>query len=118
MKQIQTGLVKVLSLRRAGRALLVLALLLLMASVALRLAQDVALAQSGGYDLSWFTVDGGGATFSQGGGYSLGGTAGQPDAGELAGGSYTLNGGFWYGGAAAAGEGEIYLPIIMRNYRP
>ena len=115
MKQIQTSLGKVWSLRQAGRALFVLAVLLLMASVALRQAQDVALAQSGGYDLSWWTVDGGGATFSGGGGYSLGGTAGQADAGALAGGSYTLSGGFWYG-EAAAGEGEIYLPIIMRNY--
>ncbi len=30
----------------------------------------------GGYDLTWNTVDGGGATFSSGGGYTLGGTAG------------------------------------------
>ena len=48
---------------------------------ALLLLASVALAQSGGsYDLSWWTVDGGGATFNTGGGYSLGGTAGQPDA--------------------------------------
>jgi LPXTG-site transpeptidase (sortase) family protein len=55
----------------------------------------IVLAQSGGYDLSWWTVDGGGATFSTGGSYRLGGTIGQPDAGELSGGSYTLYGGFW-----------------------
>jgi LPXTG-site transpeptidase (sortase) family protein len=55
----------------------------------------IVLAQSGGYDLSWWTVDGGGATFSTGGAYSLGGTIGQPDAGELSGGDYTLYGGFW-----------------------
>jgi hypothetical protein len=47
------------------------------------------------FDLSWFTVDGGGATFSSGGGYTLGGTIGQPDAGQLAGGVYALSGGFW-----------------------
>ena len=47
----------------------------------------VAWAQSGGgYDLTWNTVDGGGYTFSTGGGYSLGGTVGQPDAGLLTGG--------------------------------
>jgi len=46
------------------------------------------------YDLSWFTVDGGGGT-SSGGTYSLSGTIGQPDAGALAGGSYSLTGGFW-----------------------
>ncbi len=58
-------------------------------------------AQSGGgYDLTWNTVDGGGATFSSGGVYSLGGTAGQPDAGNHAGGVYSQSGGFWYAPAA------------------
>jgi hypothetical protein len=52
--------------------------------------------QSGGpYDLTWGTVDGGGATFSSGGIYRVGGTIGQPDAGTLTGGSDTLDGGFW-----------------------
>jgi len=87
---------------------LLVALLLLLASVAL--------AQSGGgYDLTWSTVDDGGYTFSEGGGYSLGGTVGQPDAGVLSGGGYTLAGGFW-GGAAA--RYSIYLPLILRNYSP
>jgi len=49
------------------------------------------------YELSWWTVDGGGAMFSMGGTYSLGGTIGQPDAGALSGGSYALLGGFWGG---------------------
>jgi hypothetical protein len=66
-----------------------------------------------GYDLSWWTVDGGGATDSGDGGYTLGGTAGQPDAGVLAGGGYTLAGGFW-GGTAV--EYHIYLPLVLRNY--
>jgi hypothetical protein len=44
------------------------------------LLASVVFAQSGGgYDLSWSTVDGGGATSSAGGPYVLGGTAGQPD---------------------------------------
>ena len=47
------------------------------------------------YDLSWFTIDGGGAAASSGGVYTLGGTIGQPDAGRLSGGIYTLDGGFW-----------------------
>jgi uncharacterized repeat protein (TIGR01451 family) len=48
------------------------------------------------YDLSWFTVDGGGATFSTGGSYSLGGTIGQPDASNaITGGTFSLVGGFW-----------------------
>ncbi len=84
---------------------LVIALLLLPASVAL--------AQSGGgYDLTWNTVDGGGYTWSTGGGYALGGTAGQPDAGALSGGGYTLLGGFWCGAAA---QYRIYLPLVLRN---
>lgn len=55
---------------------------------------------AGDYTLSWWTVDGGGATFSSGGSYGLGSTAGQPDAGLLTGGDYTLGGGFWYGAVA------------------
>jgi hypothetical protein len=79
---------------------------------ALSLWVSVASAQ-GGYDLSWWTVDGGGTTFSTGGGYSLGGTIGQPDAGVLMNGdSYTLIGGFWAGGATVRG---IYLPIVLKG---
>jgi len=48
------------------------------------------------YDLSWYTIDGGGVMFSTGGEYELSGTIGQPDAGVLANGEYTLQGGFWY----------------------
>jgi hypothetical protein len=89
------------------------AILVLLALTALLLA-SVARAQSGGgYDLTWSTVDGGGATWSEGGGYALGGTVGQPDAGVLSGGGYTLAGGFWGGAAARYG---VYLPLVLRNY--
>ena len=73
----------------------------------LSLAQD-------GYDLSWWTVDGGGFTYSSGGGYELGGTIGQPDAGMLAGGGYTLGGGFWRGGGVVLTRYCVYLPLIVR----
>lgn len=80
----------------------------------LSLLASAALAQSGGgYDLTWNTVDGGGYTWSTGGGYVLGGTVGQPDAGALAGGGYTLTGGFWPG---AAGQYRVYLPLVLRNF--
>jgi len=69
-------------------------------------------AQSGGYDLTWHTVDGGGATFSTSGDYQLGSTVGQPDAGVLSSGGYTLVGGFW-GGAAV--RYRIYLPLVLRQ---
>ncbi len=56
----------------------------------------IANAQSGGgYVVKKSTIDGGGVTFHTGGSYRLGGTVGQPDAGEYAGGSYRLSGGFW-----------------------
>jgi len=94
---------------QAGQALLALLALLLLTSTAG--------AQSGGpYDLSWSTVDGGGAipSLSAGGDYVLGGTVGQPDAGLLVGGPYTLGGGFWFG--ALGGEYRFYLPLVMRGY--
>jgi hypothetical protein len=70
------------------------------------------LAQSEGYDLSWWSVDNGGATLSSGGSYNLSGTAGQPDAGTLSGGAYILTGGFW-GGLAL--EYTIALPLVLRS---
>jgi hypothetical protein len=92
---------------RGFKILLLLAVLLL---------AGVALA-AGDYDLSWHTVDGGGGlTFSSGGGYTLGGTAGQPDAGLLAGGGYTLGGGFWGGGALAEQAFSVYLPLVVRSW--
>lgn len=65
---------------------------------------------NGGYSLSWYTVDGGGATFLTGGSYSLGSTAGQPDAAASSGGSYSLNGGFWSGVAITQTPSPTYTP--------
>lgn len=90
--------------RKAAIALLALLCGLVLARAVL--AQD-------GYDLSWWTVDGGGA-LSGGEGYTLTGAIGQPDAGLLAGGGYTLSGGFWAGLLARY---ESYLPLIMRYLR-
>src|SRR5262245_53076464 len=50
--------------------------------------------QAQSYNLSWFTIDGGGGA-STGGAYAISGTIGQPDAGKATGGNYTLEGGFW-----------------------
>ena len=69
-------------------------------------------AQAGDYDLSWWTVDGGGTASNGGSGYSLGGTVGQPDAAVWSGSDYTLAGGFW-GGAVV--EYHIYLPLVLRG---
>jgi hypothetical protein len=54
--------------------------------------REVAAAQS--FAIDWHTIDGGGGT-SAGGGYSLSGTIGQPDAGTMSGGGFSLAGGFW-----------------------
>jgi hypothetical protein len=89
-------------------------MLLVLAGLALRGLPAGAQQPEQVYTLDWWTVDGGGATFSTGGGYSLGGTAGQPDAGVLTGGGYTLGGGFWKGGLPT-GAYRIYLPLVMRN---
>jgi hypothetical protein len=68
------------------------------------------------FDLSWHTFDGGGGMFSTGGSFSLGGTIGQPDAGVMTGGTFTLTGGFWAGAIAgtscigdANGDGQVNL---------
>lgn len=87
--------------------LLALGILLLLTSAA---------QAQGGYDLSWWTVDGGGGASSTGAGYALGATIGQPDAGVLSGGGYTLGGGFWGGGEMPQPPGyPVYLPLIVRG---
>src|SRR3990172_8848829 len=50
------------------------------------------------FDLSWYTIDGGGVMRSTGGDFELSGTIGQPDAGRMASadGVFELTGGFWF----------------------
>lgn len=81
----------------------------LLLSVPLTVAQT-----SGGYDLSWWTVDGAAGTL-HGGNYTLQSTAGQPDAGLLEGSGYLLAGGFWAGVQTAEGPHFIYLPVLLRE---
>ena len=62
------------------------------------------------YTLDWWTVDGGGGTWSDTGGqYVLDGTSGQPDAHVWSDSSYTLTGGFWGGEARY----HTYLPFVL-----
>jgi len=68
------------------------------------------------YSINWFTFDSGGGT-SAGGTYVLSGTAGQPDAGKLTGGSYTLVGGFWGGIGAAQTPAAPQLRIAINSQR-
>jgi len=54
------------------------------------------------FTLNWWTIDGGGVMRSTGGDFELSGTIGQPDAGSMSGGHFTLTGGFWF--AIAPGD--------------
>ena len=76
------------------------------------------------FDLSWFTVDGGGDMFTTGGGnFELSGTIGQPDAGPasgpMIGGGFELVGGFWAGVSRALpgdfdGDGDVDLADFVQ----
>jgi len=55
--------------------------------------------QGAAYTIRWETIDGGGGTSTSADGrFSVGGTAGQPDAGAMADntGRFAVGGGFWY----------------------
>jgi len=64
------------------------------------------------YAIDWFTIDGGGGT-STGGVYSVSGTIGQPDAGAMSGGNYSIEGGFWGLIAAEQTPGAPLLRIQL-----
>ena len=101
--------IHLLSLAKARQALLAPVVPLLCI-----LAISAALAHGAGYTLDWWTVDGGGGAVS-GDGYTLVGTAGQPDAAApLAGGGYLLSGGVWGGAAGDTGPSRVYLPVVLR----
>jgi len=71
-----------------------------------------AMAQS--YSIDWSTIDGGGGT-STGGVFTVSGTLGQPDAGRMSGGQFTVEGGFWGIMAAIQTEGAPTLSIELTN---
>lgn len=64
------------------------------------------------YSIDWYTIDAGGGT-STGGVYSVTGTIGQPDAGRMTGGNYTLEGGFWGIVAAVQMDGSPLLSVLV-----
>lgn len=71
---------------------------------------SLALAQGGSFTLDWWTVDGGGGT-SRDGRFTLQSTIGQPDAGQMNSGTYTLLSGYW----DVSGPNEVYLPVVLRK---
>src|SRR5437660_6145162 len=64
------------------------------------------------FSIDWFTIDGGGGT-STGGVYSVSGTIGQPDAGHMSGGNFTIDGGFWGIIAVVQTPGAPLLRIFL-----
>lgn len=69
-------------------------------------------AQTPAFTLDWFTIDGGGGV-SAGGGFTVQGTIGQPDAGgPMAGGVYAVTGGFWVLPVAVVTAGAPQLAIV------
>jgi hypothetical protein len=96
-------------------------LLLFVLCLALALgSRQPAAAQSGsgastvlstGYDLTWYTLGGGGDT-STGSGFIFAGTIGQSDAGTaMNSNGFTLAGGFWIG---VASQYHVYLPLVIK----
>ncbi len=76
--------------------------------VAVLMTALAACAQS--YSVDWYSIDGGGGT-STGGVYSVAGTIGQPDAGHMSGGNYSLDSGFWGIIAAVQTPGAPFLSV-------
>ena len=64
------------------------------------------------YSIDWFTIDGGGGT-STGGVYAVSGTIGQPDAGRMSGGNFSIDGGFWGIIAAVQTPGSPLLRVVL-----
>ncbi|MBW6474992.1 MAG: hypothetical protein K0B14_17835 [Anaerolineaceae bacterium] len=95
---------------RTWRCILIGSSILLLLIVVPVLAQT-----GGGFDLSWSNISGGGGS-SIGGTYVLDGVVGQPDAGVLSGGDYSLGGGFWGGGEIniEPEDHNIFLPLVVR----
>jgi hypothetical protein len=89
------------------------------AAASLAAAASASFAHAGPLNITWFSVDGGGrTTAATGGTYTLAGTIGQSDAGELSGGSLSCLGGFW--GAAGSAcyancDGSTLAPILNVN---
>ncbi len=64
------------------------------------------------YEITWYSVDGGGAMDLTGGTYTLNGTIGQPDAGTQSMVTYEMSGGFWTD--CVDGLIKQFLPLITR----
>ena len=66
--------------------------------------------QAQSFSIPWFTFDGGGGP-SSGGSFSLNGTIGQPDAGTMSSGNYSLAGGFWGASQTPPPVGSVIIKV-------
>ena len=103
MKRTQISLAKVSNFRQAGKIILALAALLLLASVALASSTP---------SVDWWVIDGGGG-HAEAGNYTLDGTVGQSVVGGGSNAPYELYSGLW---CMAWAEYKIYLPVVLRNF--
>lgn len=87
-------------------------LIITLALLVLLVSSMLVLAQAGEFSLPWYTIDGGAAS-SQGGSFELSGLIGQPDAGALYGGEFTLVGGLG-GSVPPSANQQLYLPLVRR----
>lgn len=85
-------------------------------AVLVAIAAALATPAAAQYTVGWYTIDGGGASPSAGGAYSVRGTVAQADPGVLIGGTYSLNGGFWRGGAQFVGVGDPPMDGLPRRF--
>ena len=63
------------------------------------------------FTIDSFTIDGGGT--STGGAFALSGTIGQPDAGTMSGGNYSLAGGFWGVSPTPPPVGSVIIKVCV-----
>jgi hypothetical protein len=71
-----------------------------------------AIAQGTGYEITWWSVDSGGAVAKTGNGYSLSGSIGQADAGQpINGDSYSIQGGFW----TTPEQNLLFVPYVRNK---
>jgi hypothetical protein len=73
---------------------------------------SASVAQAQSYSIPWYKIAGGGGT-STNGNFSVTGTIGQPDAGSMSGGAYSLTGGFWAIIATVQTPGTPLLSITI-----
>jgi hypothetical protein len=87
---------------------------ILLIAILLLVSIPAAQADPQAYDLSWWSIDSGGGQTS-GGVYNLQGVAGQPDAGILLGGNFSLSSGYLSGTANLfPTQQNLFLPLVFR----